>query len=332
MIVKNDQWGSNNYQCVVMNRVIKRFRCILLFFISAHTFFMSKARYGKRVVKAIISHRKCGVCDWWKRNRPGQKVRPHRCVKTHSGSARMMESVSGELGVKQLAEEGTPVEYLEGDGDTTLISRLKVNSNVEIKKRFDKNHIVKNVGKRLYALQNEKGIKLSKNVILHIQKCLKYAFAKNQGDTDGLRKNLKAIIPHQFGDHSLCDAIFCGFKRRPGEAYSHRSLPYKSALKDSQLRERLEKIFEPLVNNSEQYSDLGSSQQCEHANREVTLRAPKSLHYGNSESLDYRVHATAAFINDGRHFVPQVSCIYVHLFVYCLCLYFISCSKSKEPA
>ena len=48
----------------------------------------------------------------------------------------------------------------------------------------------------MYALHAEKGNKPSKNVIMHIQKCLKYAFAKNQGYKDGLQENLKAIIPH----------------------------------------------------------------------------------------------------------------------------------------
>ena len=54
-----------------------------------------------------------------------------------------MESVSGKKDLKELAVEGTPEEYLEGDGDNTLIARLKTNSNIDMKKRFDKNHIVK---------------------------------------------------------------------------------------------------------------------------------------------------------------------------------------------
>lgn len=269
---------------------------------------MSKAKYGKKVVKALVSHRTCGTCKWWKRNRHGQPVRAHRCVHSHSGSARLMESASGVLGVKQLSDEGTPVEYLEGDGDNTMISRIRNDLNLTMKKRFDRNHIVKNIGKHLYALHAEKGIKLSKNVILHIQKCLKYAFARNQGDKDGLEENLKALIPHQFGDHSMCVARFCGYKRQPSQVYTHRSLPYKTALKDDVLRARLDNIFKPVIANAEQYADLGSSQQCEHANREVTLRAPKSLHYGNSESLDYRVHATSAFINEGRNYISQVPC------------------------
>ncbi|XP_052265061.1 uncharacterized protein LOC127867740 isoform X2 [Dreissena polymorpha] len=118
-----------------------------------------------------------------------------------------------------------------------------------------------------------------------------------------MKANLEAIVPYQFGDHSHCDSRFCGYKRKPGEKYVHRSLPYKCQLKDKVLRQRLEKVFSPLINNAKQYIDLGSSQQCEHANKEVSQRAPKSHHYGNSASLEYRVQATAAFINDGRQYI-----------------------------
>lgn len=96
----------------------------------------------------------------------------------------------------------------------------------------------------------------------------------------------------------MCSGRFCGYKRKPGEKYVHRSLPYKGPLQDDSLRNKLQALFNPLINNAGQYSDLGSSQQCEHANKEVSLRAPKTHDYGNSKSLDYRVHATAAFINE----------------------------------
>lgn len=58
-----------------------------------------------------------------------------------------MESSTGLKGVKELIDEGTPVEYIEGDGDNTLIARLRSELNLEMKKRFDKNHVVKNIGK-----------------------------------------------------------------------------------------------------------------------------------------------------------------------------------------
>ena len=270
---------------------------------------MSKSKYGKKVLKSIVSHRVCGTCNWWSRNRKGQKVRPHQCVRNHRGSAKLMESISGEQGIKELIDEGTPIEYVEGDGDNTLIARVRNNMNINLKKRFDKNHVVKNIGKQLYTLHFSKTVKLSKVTIAHLQKCLKYALAKNVGNEEGLRDNLKAIVPHQFGDHSICHSRFCGYKRSSEERYHyvHRSLPYKTPLKDEDLRAALETIFKPLADNADQYIELGSSQACEHANREVALRAPKTFHYGNTKSLDYRVHATAACINEGRKYIAEVS-------------------------
>lgn len=267
---------------------------------------MSKACYGKKVLKALVSHRQCSTCNWWRRHRPGMPVRKHRCVRNHRGSSRSMESVSGEKGVLEMGEEGAPIEYLEGDGDTTLIARLKSNQNISMKKRFDKNHVVKNVGKSLYLLQSEKGIKLSKNTVSHLQKCLSYALCRNQGDVEGLRNNLRAIVPHNFGDHQFCEAVFCGKLRTDGDKYVHRSLPYKNCLSGDELRKRLDEIMMPLISKASQLSDLGSSQQCEHANREVSLKAPKNIYYGGSEALDHRVQATAAFINEGRNYIVKV--------------------------
>lgn len=73
-------------------------------------------------------------------------------------------------------------------------------------------------------------VKLSKITIIHLQKCLKYAFAKNAGDKDALKVNLSALVPHQFGDHSLCQPRVCGYVRSQEDrkTYMHRSLPYKA--------------------------------------------------------------------------------------------------------
>ncbi|XP_045210249.2 uncharacterized protein LOC123561735 [Mercenaria mercenaria] len=162
--------------------------------LTSYTFFLTTGKSTKQ--KKVVGHRICGVCSWWRRKRPGQKVRPHRCVRNHTDSARAMEAKSGVKGVHELLEEGTTVEYLEGDGDNTLISKIKTNLGISMKKRFDKNHVVKNFTKSLYCLKNDKGIKLSKSAITHLEKCLKYTFAKNQGDKSGMENNVKAIVPH----------------------------------------------------------------------------------------------------------------------------------------
>lgn len=164
-----------------------------------------------KVVKTVVSHRTCGTCKWWQRNSPGQEIRKHKCVHNHTGSARLMESVSvvsGMQGIKELIDSGTPVDILKGDGDNTMISKIKSDLGTTMKKRLDKNHVIKNIGKRLYALHGTKGVKLSKTVIVHLKICIKYALAQNQ-NKDDLEENLKAILPHQFGDHFCCAARFC---------------------------------------------------------------------------------------------------------------------------
>ena len=55
----------------------------------------------------------------------------HRCVKNHVGSAKLMECESGVQGIKELAEEGTPVEILEGDRDTTTLAYVKIGKTLE---------------------------------------------------------------------------------------------------------------------------------------------------------------------------------------------------------
>lgn len=151
-----------------------------------------------------------------------------------------------------------------------MISRLKSELGINMKKRLDKNHVVKNIGIQLYCLYNDKSVQISKTVINHLQKCLKYSPRIKRGIED----NMKALIPQQFGDHTTCKPEFCGFLRNPSVKYLHRSLPYQCAFKDENLRHRLEEIFQPIIARAELYAELGSSQQYEHANKEVTLRAP----------------------------------------------------------
>lgn len=62
-----------------------------------------------------------------------------------------MESISGVSGEKELNENGTPVEILEGDEDNTMISSLRSELGINMKKCLDKNHVVKNIGKQLYC-------------------------------------------------------------------------------------------------------------------------------------------------------------------------------------
>jgi len=112
---------------------------------------MSTKKYGKKVVREIVF--------MGKKNRPFEKVCKHRCVFSHSGSARSMESISGVKGVRELKNSWTPIEIIEGDEDNTLISRLKSDLNMTVQKRFDRNHVVKNIDKTLYGIHHNKNKK-----------------------------------------------------------------------------------------------------------------------------------------------------------------------------
>ena len=60
------------------------------------------------------------------------------------------------------------------------------------------------------------------------------------------------------------------------------------------MRKRLDDIMTPLIAKASQLADLGSRQQCEHTDREVTLKAPTKIYYGGSEAINFRIQATAA--------------------------------------
>ena len=64
------------------------------------------------------------------------------CVRNNKGSAKLMEIVSDEQGIKELLEEEALILHVE-DEDKTLIARFRnIKFNLK-KKRFDKYHVVK---------------------------------------------------------------------------------------------------------------------------------------------------------------------------------------------
>lgn len=149
-------------------------------------------------------------------------------------------------------------------------------------------------------------MKINNQVITYLKKCLKYVFTKNQGNVQNMKENLIALVPH-FGDHSKCHASFCGYKRSKDEKYLQKSLPYNVSLHDPLFYFKLTEVFVPVIEKTVIYADFGCSQACEHANRAASLRAPKHRHYGESDSLYFRVKATSAYINEIRTYLCESS-------------------------
>ncbi|KAL9958595.1 hypothetical protein ACROYT_G035629 [Oculina patagonica] len=68
---------------------------------------------------------------------------------------------------------------------------------------------------------------------------------QNKDNPDGVRKSLKAIVPHAFGDHSHCTEKWCGHLKDPS-GYKHSSLPHGRDLQGEKLQKDLEDIIEAL--------------------------------------------------------------------------------------
>ena len=151
--------------------------------IAGHTFFMTTRKHGerKKIIKSLVHHRTCRTCVWWKRNRPGAVVREHACVLNHKGSARAIEGAAGVTGIKDLQNAGTPIEIIEGDGDYTTIARVRNELGISLKKKFDRNHIVKNFYKVTLCIIKRKASK-TKQICNHAySKMSEIRFCKKSG-------------------------------------------------------------------------------------------------------------------------------------------------------
>lgn len=95
--------------------------------------------------------------------------------------------------ITEMMSQMTPVEVIESDEDNTLISRIENELGVRFKKQ---NWTITTVSKILSSIYMTCGTvnksKISNQGIQHFTKCIKFIFAKNQGDPDGMRQNLEA--------------------------------------------------------------------------------------------------------------------------------------------
>lgn len=136
-----------------------------------------------------------------------------------------------------------------------------------------KNHVVKNLSNALHQVrETHKGISVS--IIKYFTKCFSYAVHQNFGDAGGIRKNLTAIVPHAFGDHSQCDESWCTYLRNP-DTYVHKSLPLGKDLQGEKPQEGLTKVFQTYVDNSDKLAKLGCTNGNENLNQMIAKKAPK---------------------------------------------------------
>uniref|UniRef100_K1PE21 Mutator-like transposase domain-containing protein n=1 Tax=Magallana gigas TaxID=29159 RepID=K1PE21_MAGGI len=228
----------------------------------------------------------------------------HECNKNFDGSSKAMESALALDMAKSLRDRGFKISKITMDDDSTTISRMRNNIDPNIMKMSDKNHVRKNMSNALYKLQ-EKHKSLSTKTINYLLKDVSYAISQNKGNAKGLESSLKAIVPHSFGDHSQCDARWCGYLNDP-TSYKHSSLPYGKDLIGEDLKRDLLDMFCHYSENSEKMANLGSTQANESMNQLIATKAPKAKHFGGSSSLSHRLAAAVSQKNCGRKYLSQV--------------------------
>jgi len=172
-------------------------------------------------------------------------------------------------------------------------------------KTSDRNHVKKNVIKKLYAFKSQHK-QLSGMVINSILKNFSFMIAQNKGNPEGIENGLRAIVEHMYGEHNHCNISWCGFLKDRNN-YKHNNIPHGKDLTSSPLRTALEKIFlGKESNNQRKLATLSSSQANENLNNMIAAKAPKAKHYASSSSLVYRVDSTILQKNEGYAYVREL--------------------------
>lgn len=252
--------------------------------------------YGARITT-------CRFCEV--ASRDGRTPNKHDCRRNWSGSSKAMEQ---SVAVELLTNTRTPtsaVKTIIMDDDTTTLAHLRKEYDPNMVKWSDSNHAKKTLTNMLYKLSNKhKVLTQSKNkVINYVRKCYSYSVVQNQNNPENLKKTLRQIPSHMFGDHDMC-GDWCGAKNNSDYRYS--SLPRGEPLKDAELYEELKNIFEIFALNAERLAPCGSTKVNESFNNIVASKAPKSRHYSSSESFNCRLDAAAAQKNLGKAYVCRV--------------------------
>ena len=194
------------------------------------------------------------------------------------------------------------VKKVVGDEDSTAIAKARREVRSDIEKKSDKNHIHRILNNDLFALK--KINKVSTKTVQYIKKNFAYMCSQNQGNTEGIRKGLKAMYSHPFDDHRFCGA-WC--KKDQTKSNIFKSLPYRKPLTDTSLKASLTKIFDKFHPKADQLADLSSTQLNESFNNSAAGKAPKNKYFGGSDSLDFRVAAAVSQTNEGCHYLLDVS-------------------------
>ncbi len=253
----------------------------------------------RKCIGMAVRSKDCTICKWAKRNK--KTPRFHKCGMNWKGSAKAMEADGVVELLKRCKARGKPIHILDGDDDTSAITKVRREVDCNIEKVSDKGHLVKNLGKQLQSIKSSHP-ELTHSVIKYLQKNFKYMVSQNQGNVEGIIKGKKAVVDHAFGIHTNCDSSWCGYLQNPSK-FKHKGIPGGADLKSTDLKKAVETIYDvdPKI-----LAFLGSSQGNESLNGSVGSKAQKRVHYGGSNSFKYRANSGMLQKNEGYQYVPNL--------------------------
>ncbi|KAK3108325.1 hypothetical protein FSP39_005637 [Pinctada imbricata] len=258
-------------------------------------------KHTKKCVAYGVACKNCRKCKYLNKTKNVHKAHP--CRRNWAGSAKGMEPFLTVKCLSNLKEKGLNVKKIVMDDDTITFIRARKSLSPGLTKSSDRNHVIKNLTSSLMKI-SQANKEFTNKGVKHFKKCFNYALHQNKGDPLNLKKNIDAIVPHSFGDHSQCNDKWCGFLRDEN-TYKHKTLPNGDDLKGPELKQSLQDLFHKFSRNAESLSDLGTSNPNENLNNMISKKAPKSQHYSGSESLAYRVSAAVAQKNTGHKYLIE---------------------------
>lgn len=243
----------------------------------------------------------CNKCSFYKRM--DKKAPPHNCRKNWHNSAKAMEADIAVQLHKEAPTNGVRYASVIGDEDSSSIKQIREKVNSDVEKFSDFGHLKRILSNKLETLHKQhKSLTLA--VRTDFLKNFSYAYHQNKDKNEQAMINgLTNIVPHMYGNHENCGE-WCRYDKVNN--YRHSGLPRGNDLKDVSLRQALEQVLAPYMNNPRKLLTTGHSQANESLNNIAWSKAPKIRNYNGSESFDFRCAAAVCQFNEGTSYVTDV--------------------------
>ncbi|CAC5415505.1 unnamed protein product [Mytilus coruscus] len=229
---------------------------------------------GKQTGKVTcydIRGKSCKFCE----HHEGKKetVPSHDCCRNWYGSSKSMEPDMAVSMADKMNDNECAIDVIHADNDsTTMHKELKPGE-----------------------------------VIPYLNRCFMYAITQNSSSELQIDDGLSRIFPMSL-EIMNCVVQYTGVHLKMILYLSNiKSLPNGKPLISEDLRRDLENLIEKYKSKASSLRNLGSTQANESFSHSVATKAPKSKHYGGSQSLASRVSSAVLQKNEGYNYLEQMN-------------------------